>query len=322
MLSLIAAWNEWLGKHMFLLVLSALFLGFTIGLPPLLNLSGLSIGLFAYATFVTALGTSFREFLSVLSRPKIPLWILFLIHIATPLLAWLLGTLLYPDDYYSRLGYLVGSSIPIGVTSILWTALTNGNVAVSLVAVTLDTLVVPVFLPLFFKVIVGQALHFDYAAMIHQLLWMITAPSLLGMLLHDFSKEKTSAFAGTFGGCTSKLAFAVVIYINATIVAPEIHWSWPIFKTVLVSFLMVAGGYLLGFAGSLPFKQSSREITMAMVYCVGLRNVSFGVVLALAYFPTAVAVPITLLMLFQQPLAAAIPHIYRRFKAPSGQEAG
>ncbi|MCX7780312.1 MAG: bile acid:sodium symporter family protein [Negativicutes bacterium] len=313
MLSLFDRWNVWLGQHMFLLVLSGLFFGFFAGSPNIPHAGLISIVLFAYSTFVTAMGTSFREFLSVLSRPWIPLWILVLIHLVTPLFAGIAGLIFYPDNYHMRLGYLIGASVPIGVTSILWTSITAGNVPISLVAVTLDTLIVPIILPAFFKIIVGQALAINYAEMVHQLLWMITAPSLAGMLLNDLTRGEITGFSRSFGGVTAKLSFALVIFLNAAVVAPDIHWSWPVLKIVAVCFLMVAGGYFLGYAGSLCVKGRPRAVTMAMIYCVGLRNISFGMVLALAYFPPAVAVPITLFMLFQQPLAAAIPHIIRRF---------
>lgn len=313
MLTLFRQWNHWLSSHMYLLVLSALVLGFMLKLPEFPHLGDLVIGLFAYATFVTALGISFREFMAVLAKPWVPLWILFLIHILTPLVAWAMSLLFYPNDSLTTLGYLIGAAVPIGVTSILWTDLTKGNAAVALVAVTLDTLLVPVLLPIFFNYTVGQTIQIDYVSMAHQMLWMITVPSILGMLLHDLTKGHIADFTQTIGGFTSKVSFAVVILLNAAVVSDQIHWAWPIVKTLFVSFLMVAIGYLIGYAGSLVFKFRSRETAMAMMYCVGLRNISFGMVLALNYFPPRVAVPITLFMLFQQPIAALVPKLYDRF---------
>ena len=306
-------WNQWLGKRMYVVVLINLLLGFTLPLPPIPHLGTLVIALFAYMTFVTALGISFREFLTVMAKPWVPLWTLLLIHIVTPLVSWAVSHLFYPGDYYTGLGYLIAASVPIGVTSILWTSLTKGNVAVALVAVTLDTLLVPVFLPAFFKFTIGQAIQIDYYAMAHQLLWMITLPSIVGMLINDYSRGDLKTFTESIGGVTSKLAFAGVIFLNAALVADQIHWSWSIIKTMFVCFVMVSAGYFLGYAGSLAIKGRSREISMAMIYCVGLRNISFGMVLAISYFPPAVAIPITLFMLFQQPLAAVVPKLYNRF---------
>lgn len=63
-----------------------------------------------------------------------------LVHFITPLTAWAVGMVFYPNDSDIRIGYLIGASIPIGVTSIIWTSiLIKGNLGIAFVAVTLDT---------------------------------------------------------------------------------------------------------------------------------------------------------------------------------------
>lgn len=307
-------WNNWLGKRMFLLVLAALIAGFTVEIPNSPAVRTAVIAFFAYMTFITSLETSLKRFAQVLSRPWVPLWALFLVHIATPLLAWSVGYLFFPEDIYVRLGYLISASIPVGVTSIIWTALVNGNVAMSLVTVTLDTLIAPVFLPFFFLVTIGQALQIDYLQMAAQLVMMITIPSIAGMALHDRTEGRVAGFAKGIGGLSSKVAFFLVIFINAGIVAPLISVSLALVKMALVTLFMVSAGYFLGYVGSQVFRNPSRETTMAMMYNVGLRNISAGLVLALSHFPPAVTVPMTLFILFQQPLASLVPYAFRRLE--------
>lgn len=311
-----AKWNSWVGKRMFLGVLIALAVGFNcpIAFSPAMKLA--LIALFAYMTFVTALETSLRRFARVLSRPWIPLWILVLVHCVTPLAAWLVGYLLFPHDAFVRLGYLIAAAIPVGVTSIMWTSIGNGNVPVSLVAVTLDTLIVPVLLPAFFLVAVGRAITLDYKDMMLQLLWMITIPSVAGMLIHDVSGGRSLAFAKGFGGLTGKLAFFVMIFLNAAVVGPGITWSASMLKMLLVTLFMVALGYCIGYWGSYVIKGRPADIAVSMIYNVGLRNIAAGLLLALAYFPPQVAVPITLFILYQQPLASMVPLVLKRLNAP------
>lgn len=55
-----------------------------------------------------------------------------------------------------RLGFLISASIPIGVTSIIWTSVVRGDVALALVVVTLDTLIVPFWIPVFFPWLLGK----------------------------------------------------------------------------------------------------------------------------------------------------------------------
>lgn len=311
MLERLINWNNFLGRRMFFTVLLALFLGFSFPLPRTPFLSTLSVGLFAYMTLITALGTRFREFIRVLSKPWVPLWMLFLIHGVAPLLAWAIGAVFYPQDFLVRLGLLVSASIPIAVTSIIWTSLAGGDVALALVAVTLDTLIVPVFMPTYFAFIVGEAVHIDYIHMLIQLLWMVTIPSFLGMGINDLTRGKLNRFSRSVGGVTSKIALLMVVSINASIVAPEIHWNSSLVKLLAVILLLTVLGYSLGFIGSLILKDRNPNTVTAMIYNVGMRNISFGAVLAIGYFPPPVSVPVTLAMLFQQPVAALVFYLLK-----------
>ena len=305
-----AAANKWVGKRFFAFVVSALISGIVLGPFQIQHLGEIVIGLFAYSTFVTALESSLGQFVKILRRPWIPIWILILIHVITPFIAWIVGLTFYPGDPYTRLGYLISASIPIGVTSILWTSMSSGNVPLSLVAVTLDTLIVPVILPVFIKLVAGQTVQLDYAKMAHELVWMITLPSIAGMLINDATKGRILDYSKNIGGLTSKLCFLIVIFLNASVIAPEIHFNLQILKATLTTGFMVITGYFIGYAGSRLIKECPRETSLTMVYNVGLRNISFGMVLALTYFPPAVAIPITLFMLYQQPIAAIIPQVF------------
>ncbi|NPV93559.1 MAG: bile acid:sodium symporter family protein [Firmicutes bacterium] len=315
MTAIMAEWNKWLEQRMFLVVLVALSIGFNLSIPKSASIISIGVGLFAYMTFVTALGISFKDFIKVINRPWVPLWILLLIHVAAPFIAWIIGSVFYPHDQFIRSGLIIGSSIPVAVTSIIWTSLTGGNVALSLVVVTLDTLILPVIYPVFFLITLGQVLSVDYLELVVRLMLMVTIPSIAGMLINDVTKGRLDGFSKSVGGFTSKVALFLVILLNAMMVASEIQWDASLVKLLLVVFLLVSCGYLLGFAGSFALKERSREMIFAMVYNVGMRNISFGLLLALTYFPPSVVVPITLAMLFQQPAAAIIANLFRRKSA-------
>ncbi|MGI6092910.1 MAG: bile acid:sodium symporter family protein [Veillonellaceae bacterium] len=310
--------NDWLGKNMFIVVLSGLFIGFSVDIADSSFLRAVVIALFAYMTFVTALSTSFKDFIKVLLRPWISLWVLILVHLVTPFTAWIVGLIFYPDEPYIRLGYLIGASIPIGVTSVIWTALVKGNLPVSLVAVTLDTLIVPIVMPLFLHLVIGQTIHLDYLKMIEELMLMVTLPSIAGMLLHDWTDGRISRFSKSFGGATSKIALLFVIAINAAVVMPQIAWNATIIKTLLVTLFVVSSGYFVGYLGSFALKDRSHEMKLTMVFNVGIRNNACGLVIALTYFPPAVAIPMTLAILYQQPLATIIFRMFKQLKPAEG----
>jgi len=311
---LFVKWNKWLSQNMFILVLTALLVGFFFNMTDSPLLRKIVVALFAYMTFVTALGTSFKEFTKVLRKPWIPLWVLILVHLVTPLTAYTVGMLFYPNDPDIRLGYLIGASIPIGVTSIIWTSLVKGDLGISFVAVTLDTFVVPVVLPLFFHIAVGQTIDINYGQMVIDLMLMVTVPSIMGMLLHDQTNGKTSGFSESLGGATSKAGLFIVIMINSAVVMPQITWDISIIKTLVVTLLIVSAGFFVGYLGSFAVKERTQGIILTMIFNVGIRNNACGLVIALTYFPPRVAIPMTLSILYQQPLATIIAHLYKRLK--------
>ncbi len=296
---------------MFVVVLTALVTGYLLKVPDSGTVRFLLVALFAYMTFVTSLGTSLKSFFKVLAKPWIPLWALLLIHLVTPLTAWLLGSLFYADSPQIQLGLLVGAAIPVGVTSIIWTAIAKGNIQITLVAVTLDTLIVPILLPAYYQIVVGQSVAINYISLVVQLLLMVTIPSILGMLLYDWSDGKTAKFSRGAGGFSSKLALFTIMVLNASLVAPDFNWSLETVKLMGVVLAMVIAGYVLGYIGSLCIAKCPQDVKMAMIYSVGMRNISCGLVIAVTYFPPAVAVPIILGMIFQQPSAAVIPNIFK-----------
>lgn len=301
-----------MNRKFFLVPITAIFFGAVVPIAESEVMRQAIIFLFAYLTFITALSSSIKKFFKVLTNPRIPIWILILVHFMSPVLGWILGLIFFPSDDFIRTGFLISASIPVAVVSTMWTSITRGNVEVSLVAVTLDTFIGPILLPIFFLVVAGKMIQLNPVEMIGQLLMMVTIPSLIGMLINEYSKYDFTSFATGLGGLTSKAALFVVIYINSSVTMPKITWGPEIMKLLLVVLVLVSAGYLLGFIGSLFLKERTRENTSAMVYNVGMRNISFGMVVALTYFPPAVAIPITLTMLFQQPVASVVALFFNR----------
>ena len=302
--------NAWISQRIFFFVLLALTGGYFIPLTPTLALKNLSLALFSYMTFATALATSFNEFLKVSRNPKIPLYILTVVHIVTPIVAWIIGILFFPNHHLIRIGYLISAAIPVGITSVIWTDIVKGNMPVSLVTVTMDTIIAPVLLPLFILFVVGVTIKINYSALIIDLLLMITLPSIIGMLLYDYTKGKTKSFAEGVGGILSRAALFGIIFLNAAFVSVSIVWSHLFFKILLVTGLVTAIGYFVGYVAGKAI-HSDHATMLAIIYNTGMRNIVTGLVIATGYFPPETAIPIALAMLFQQPFAAITAKIYR-----------
>jgi predicted Na+-dependent transporter len=225
------------------------------------------------------------------------------VHIAIPAVAWGFGLIFFPDNHMVRIGFLIGAAVPVGITSLIWTHMVKGNVPVSLVVVSMDTIAAPALLPLFILFVIGVSVEIDYLAMIIDLVFMITLPSVAGMMLHDLAGSRSKAFSEGAGGVVSRFAFFGIIFLNAGFVSPFIEWTPLVFRIIFVTCLIVAAGYFVGYAAGRVIR-ADRWTTAAIIYSAGMRNIATGLVIATGYFAHEAAIPIALSMLFQQPFAA------------------
>jgi len=138
---------------------------------------------------------------------------------------------------------------------------------------------------------------------------MVTIPSILGMMVNELTKGRLENFAITVGGVTSKIASFFVIFINLAIVLPNIQWNFSAIKMMIVVLGLVSVNYIIGFCGSYFLKDRRQAVVTAMIFNVGMRNTGFGSVIAITYFPPAVALPIIITLLFQQPISAVVSKI-------------
>jgi len=289
---------------MFFVTLIALLIGFNFNLPHFFFSQNVTLFCFVYLTFVTSLDVHFKDLLRIIKHPVLPLGMLILIHAIMPIIAGGIGFLFYPQDFYTRLGFLISSVIPIGLTSIVWTGIAGGDVVLALVVVMVDTLLAPLILPGFFALVLGQSIAMNYSQMVLELIVMVVLPSLAGMALNDITKGKVDCFSRSLGGLTAKIGVFFIILINAATIAPKIVWGISILKLLLVILLLMLSGYLVGYLASFALRNRTRPTVLTMIFNVGMRNINFGFVLAMTYFPIAVAIPVTLASVFNQPIAS------------------
>ncbi len=162
----------------------------------------------------------------------------------------------------------------------------------------------------------GEQLSVDPWSIMKNLMLIIVIPTLIGLGIHHWSKGLIKEKVHFVTAPTSKLAFALVIVINAAVIAPYVkNLQGDIVSLLTLTIGLVAVCYVLGYAGSKWLKQ--REMRITLTYAVGMRNISLGVVLAVAYFEPMTAVPVILTILLQQPTAALVHHLLKLNKTSS-----
>lgn len=260
--------------------------------------------IFAFITFAGSLGSNFSSFTETFKHP-LPLFIIFIIlHVLMPVWAWSVGHLTFNGDVETITGLVLGMAIPTGISSMIWVTIYRGNIPLTLSIILLDTFLSPFIVPFTLSILVGGTVDMDVYSMMSGLFLMVVLPSILGMLVNQFThgkaKEKLSPKLAPF----SKLGLGFVVMINGSAVAPYLReFDIKLIMITVTVFFIAFTGYLFSFVIGKLIK-GDRDTVVALTFTGGMRNISAGAVLAVSYFPAAVAVPVVIGMLFQQVLAS------------------
>lgn len=302
--------NTYLEKLMFLWVLSSMGIGYL--LHTFLSYGQASVvWLFACMTFVTALGTQFKQIAYVVRHPWRILLVIVLIHLLLPYIAFGLGSVFLSSNPQYIVGIVLASSIPVGVTSVMWTGLANGALPIALSIVALDTLLSPVILPYTVRLIVGQTVNINFGELFWGLMFMVVLPTLVGIVINELSKGQMKGWIHPIASPFSKLAMLAVVAINVAIVTPSLNGQHHVVVLLCVLVSMAVLGYVIGHLSGLS-SRADGPTQISMTYNVGMRNISAGITIATQYFSHEASIPVVLAMLFQQPLATLVCWLYQR----------
>lgn len=267
--------------------------------------------LFAVMTFISSLNLKFRDIKVFKQYPKTILFMIAFLHILMPLWAFILAELIF-DDRLLTIGFLISVAVPTGVTSVIWVTISKGNLPLSLAIILIDTLLAPILMPLILQLVVGESISLNTPALIFDLIWMIVLPSILGILVNEWTKGKLFEQYGKPMSLISKLCLFAIIMINSSAIAPYVKTiDWELAKVIAVVLFLAVSGYILSLVlGRLFWKSEADQATF--VFNGGMRNIAVGVVIATTYFPSKVAMPVVFGMLFQQVLASIFYKIIRK----------
>ncbi|MDX8046368.1 bile acid:sodium symporter family protein [Gracilibacillus sp. S3-1-1] len=272
------------------------------------------IWIFAFMTFAGSLSLNFVALYRVISHPLSIIIALLTLHIIMPLWAFLIGSVTFSGDHFTITGLVLAMIIPTGITSFIWVSINNGNVALTLSLILIDTILSPFIVPLSLSLFVGTSVDLEVWSMVKGLFIMIVIPSIIGMILHEATHGKVHEEWSPRLAPFSKIALALVIMINSSEVADYfIHVDWHLVKVAITMFLVAASGYFIAWLLSTWLKRDTQDI-ISLTFSSGMRNISAGAVIAVQYFPSPVAVPVVIGMLFQQVLASLYSKFLNRRK--------
>ena len=294
-------------------------------LTPVFLISGLLLGqnvgqfvrivpwLFGLATFIGSLKIDFNAFLETVKKPKGILIVMLILRFLMPVIALLFGRIFFPNDIYTQTGLLLFGLLPVAINSVLWTVITKGNVSLTLSVVLLDTVLAPIVLPFSILLLTGESIDLDTIGMMRSLLFMVVLPSLAGMTLNQLTKGE---FGKKWNGKLApfaKISLLLVILINGGNIRryfPPVDLRLIMIMASITTLAVI--GYMISWRLAKWLKLPEAD-TKAVVFSGGMRNMSTGVVIAVAYFPAGAAIPIVTGIFFQQITCATIAKLIENY---------
>jgi bile acid:Na+ symporter, BASS family len=303
--------NRILEKFMPFITPSAVFIG-VIFAEQLNDLTFLVPWIFAIMTFAGSLSSNFSSLKTTLTKPLPLLLAMFILHLLMPVWAFAIGSLVFPDDGLTVTGLVLGMVIPTGITSFVWVSIYKGNIELALSIILLDTILSPFIVPYSLTVLAGEKVEMDIGSIMSGLLLMVVLPSLFGMLLNHLTKGRIKNTLGAKLQPFTKVGIGIVVGINSAAVAPFLSKvDWKLISIALTVLFIAFGGYAFSWLIAKLTKRS-RDTKVSLLFTGGMRNISAGAVIAVQYFPAAVAVPVVIGMLFQQVLASLFGFIFSK----------
>lgn len=286
-------------------VLIALIFGkYFVPLKPLVNI------LFGLMTFFGAMKISADDIKDAFRKPLFIIAYVLASFFIMPIFAQIISKTFFSSSIIVGSGYNLVRAVPTAVVGSVWATIFNGNLAVSLAVLLIDTLLAPVMTPFMLKIFTGTAVQLDTFGMMKSLCYMVVIPFILGIIFNHFFKRQIKETIGPITNPISKILFFVEIIINVSQVSQRIvsEASWDYVLVIIAALLLSVLGFVTGHVVSLLMKLQKKE-DVSITFAVALRNTNAALVLAIGFLPELAALPIIFSIVIQQTLAAIMGKI-------------
>lgn len=311
--------SDWMTPKMPLLIIAVLAIGLlfpdTMGkLCPYITV------LMCAQTFFSSLGDSFHDLIRMFAHPKPILLCLLTVHILMPLIAFGVGTWVFPEQPLYALGFVLIEASPVAIASLMWVSLGSGNVELCLSVVLFDTLLSPLILPLTLRVLCGSVVALDTVGMIRDLVIMTVLPAAAAMLLCRFKGKPFCARIKSKSGFLTKLIMLIVVGANITRSVPMLQQiNGELLLLMFLTFLFRPLGLLIGYGLSRLFR-FPRDITLTVTVDSGTKNIAAASTIAAQYFPTAAAFAPSISPMFSQFCTSIAVQLFQRSRAKANSK--
>ena len=300
-----------IGSHMSFIAPTCVILG--VLFPEVFGLAKPAVpAMFALLTFQGSLNNDFKSVAVQFRHPKDVLCILGVSMIAMPVVAHLIASLLFSGNPNLVTGVTLEYCVPVGVVCFMWCGMYEGDLSLALASILVSTVLSPVSIPFTLKLLLGADVQVDVPQMMSNMAFMIALPAIAGMLVNNVTygwghKKLSPALSPAV-----KVLLMIIIASNSSQMSDQVRHLTPELVEVAAFILVFAAcGFALGIGLALVCKRPTSRIVTSC-FCVGIRNISAGAVIAAQFFPGEVVFPVMMGTLFQQALAGIYGSLMER----------
>lgn len=294
-------------KNMTYIIAGSIILGTLFGLyfpsltPALKPWIPVTLFLMLYPMMV---GIQVEQLTQAAKNGKTILWSTLLNFIISPLLGYLVATMLLGHTVPFAVALILLAATPCAGMVVGWTGMAKGNAPLALVIVALSLVLSIVTIPLTMRWLAGALVTVDAGALFKGTLLVILIPLVLG----DITRRLIIRRSGQPGFMKIKpllppismLGMFSILFISLALGADKIVAQW---QSIFVIFAAILIFYFSQFAISLWLVRKAglnNADAIALIYSVLGKNVSLAVGLASQFFS-----PLTVAMLAINPLIQA-----------------
>lgn len=263
--------------------------------------STLLIGTF-FMILPTMIGMNLKSVLD-LSHSKVILWGSLINFTIIPIVAILIGALIFPNEPALFAGLAISALLPTSGMTISWTMLSKGNVPAAIKMTALSLIAGSILAPIYLKGMIGTAIPMDMAAIFKTIAIIVFLPMILGqviqtILFKKMSKEVFQKKAKPYFPAFSTWAMLFVIFSSVSMKAPILFQNPALLVKVLAG-LLIFYGVNFTISTIVGRRFFNRENALALVFGTVLRNLSIALGIAVTAFGPEAALTVTLAFIIQ-----------------------
>lgn len=291
-------------------------------LMPLAIVSGLLVGLLIDTSslkiiiipivivmiYPTAVGAEPRQLLST-KDVRLLSCSLAINFILVPLVAYLLGILLFREDPNIFAGLAIASLLPTSNMTVAFTMIARGNVEASIKLTFLSLSISAVLLPGYLFLMIGKYVPVDMPLLVETIVIVIVVPCILGVGTGQYLRKRMSplkfqTIIKPLLPGPSALGALIIIFISISMNAKLIITGTNILAAALAVLLLF---YILNYVIAIISSKLAgltEPDGYALVYSTALRNLGISMGIATSAFGYKAALMVSMAFLIQ-PVAAA-----------------